>query len=47
MGRGKTLDMVSTMIAVSWGKTMGTIVSSTLQNRGDKMTVPVHVAVKC
>lgn len=40
------LGGASVMIAASWGETVDTTVSSTLENRGDKMTVPVAVAIK-
>ncbi|PBK70542.1 hypothetical protein ARMSODRAFT_974466 [Armillaria solidipes] len=41
-----TLDAVSATIALSWGKTVGTIVSGTLENGGAEKTAPVCLAVR-
>ncbi len=41
-----SLGGVSAGMVASMGETDGTIISSTLENRGDEMMAPVGVAVK-
>ncbi len=45
MGLG-TLGGASATMAASWGKTVGAIVSSTLENGGAETTTPVCLAVR-